>query len=189
MNWIEFIEKPWPWYVTGPLVGLMVPALLLLGNKSFGISASMRHICASCMPSGIPFFNYNWKKELWNLLFVGGIILGGYFTIQYLHTHEPVEIHEDLKMELAGYGLDENQGLIPSDLFNVSNLFTLRGFFMMIVGGFLVGFGSRYAGGCTSGHSIMGISNLQIPSIISTISFMVGGLIMANLLLPLILNL
>jgi uncharacterized membrane protein YedE/YeeE len=60
---------------------------------------------------------------------------------------------------------------------------------MIVVGGFLVGFGTRYAGGCTSGHAIMGLSNLQWPSLVATISFMVGGFIMANLILPFILKL
>lgn len=186
---IELIKQPWPWYVAGPLIGLTVPALLILGNKSFGISSSLRHICASCMPANIPFFKYDWKKEVWNLFFVFGIFIGGAIAINLLSNPNPIEVNPKLTSELAGYGITNFNNLVPEDIMNWQSLFTLKGFLMMIVGGFLVGFGTRYAGGCTSGHAIMGLSNLQLPSLIATISFMVGGFIMANLILPLILSL
>ncbi|HRP89372.1 MAG TPA: YeeE/YedE thiosulfate transporter family protein [Edaphocola sp.] len=186
---IEIIKQPWPWYVAGPLIGLTVPALLILGNKSFGISSSLRHICASCMPAKIPFFNYNWKKEIWNLIFVLGVFVGGFVAITFVSNPNPITIHPDLTEELASFGIIATNQLVPEAIFNWESLFTLRGFIMIVLGGFLVGFGTRYAGGCTSGHAIMGLSNLQLPSLIATISFMVGGLIMANTLLPLILSL
>lgn len=186
---IEFIKQPWPWYVAGPLIGLTVPALLIIGNKSFGISSSLRHICASCMPANIPFFKYDWKKEVWNLFFVFGIFLGGAIAINLLSNPNPVEVNPKLAQELAGYGITNFNNLVPEDIINWQSLFTLKGFLLMVVGGFLVGFGTRYAGGCTSGHAIMGLSNLQLPSLIATISFMIGGFIMANLILPFILSL
>ncbi len=183
------MQQPWPWYVAGPLIGLTVPALLILGNKNFGISSSLRHICASCMPANIPFFKYNWRKEVWNLFFVFGIFLGGIITAMFFTNPNPVEVHPNLAKELASYGITDFRNLVPSELMNWESLFTLRGLVMMVGGGFLVGFGTRYAGGCTSGHSIMGIANLQLPSLIATISFMVGGFLMANVLLPIILSL
>ena len=183
------MQQPWPWYVAGPLIGLTVPALLILGNKNFGISSSLRHICASCMPANIPFFKYNWKKEVWNLFFVFGIFVGGIITAMFFTNPNPVEVHPNLVKELASYGITDFRNLVPSELMNWESLFTLRGLVMMVGGGFLVGFGTRYAGGCTSGHSIMGIANLQLPSLIATISFMVGGFLMANVLLPIILSL
>lgn len=186
---IEIIKQPWPWYVAGPLIGLTVPALLIIGNKSFGISSSLRHICASCMPANIPFFKYNWKKEVWNLFFVFGIFLGGAIAINLLSNPNPIEVNPKLATELAGYGITNFNNLVPEDIINWQSLFTLKGFLLMVVGGFLVGFGTRYAGGCTSGHAIMGLSNLQLPSLIATISFMIGGFIMANLILPIILSL
>lgn len=186
---LEFLKQPWPWYVSGPLIGLMVPALLIAGNKSFGISSSLRHICAACMPAKIPFFQYDWKKEVWNLFFVAGILLGGIVVAMFLQNPDPVNVSPALVTELNQYGISDYKGLVPADLFNWDSLFTARGFILMIVGGFLVGFGTRYAGGCTSGHSIMGLSNLQLPSLIATICFMAGGIIMANFILPLILNL
>ncbi|MDB5262687.1 MAG: hypothetical protein JWQ14_1968 [Adhaeribacter sp.] len=183
------LKQPWPWYIAGPLIGLTIPALLLLGNKPFGISANLRHVCAACVPAKIPFFQYDWKKEIWNLFFVGGIMIGGLISALALGSNKPIQIHENLRMELAGYGITNFESLVPTDLFNWYSLFTLPGFLVMVVGGFLVGFGARYAGGCTSGHAIMGISTLQWPSVVATCCFMVGGFVMANLILPLILNL
>lgn len=186
---IEFLKQPWPWYIAGPLIGLTVPALLILGNKSFGISSSLRHICASCVPANIPFFKYDWKKELWNMFFVFGIFLGGLIAVNLLSNSNPVEVNPKLAQELTTYGITNYDNLVPLDIMNWQSLFTLKGFLLIVVGGFLVGFGTRYAGGCTSGHAIMGLSNLQLPSLIATISFMIGGFIMANWILPIILSL
>jgi uncharacterized membrane protein YedE/YeeE len=186
---IDFLKQPWPWYVAGPLIGLTIPALLLLGNKSFGISSSLRHICAACVPAKIPFFQYDWKKEVWNLYFVGGILLGGILAATLLASPGPVQVHPDLQAELATYGITRYEALVPTQLFNWETLFTLKGFLLMAVGGFLVGFGTRYAGGCTSGHAIMGISSLQWPSLVATCCFMAGGFLMANYLMPWILSL
>ncbi|WP_277633026.1 YeeE/YedE family protein [Avrilella dinanensis] len=186
---IEFLREPWPWYIAGPLIGLTVPALLIIGNKSFGISSSLRHICASCFPANIPFFKYDWKKEVWNLFFVFGILLGGFIAMRLLSNPNPVEVNPKLAEELATYGITNYNNLVPEDIMNWKSLFTMRGFLLMVLGGFFVGFGTRYAGGCTSGHAIMGLSNLQFPSLIATICFMIGGFIMANLILPVILSL
>lgn len=184
-----FLLKPWPWYVAGPLIGLMVPLLLLAGNKSFGISSTLRHICAACIPARIPFFNYQWKKEVWNLFLVAGIVLGGFITAQWLSDSQPVVVNPALVDELSRYGITDRSQLVPVDLFNWDALLTIRGMILMVVGGFLVGFGTRYAGGCTSGHAIMGLSTLQWPSLVATISFMTGGFIVANFILPYILSL
>ena len=186
---MHLIFQPWPWYVAGPLIGLIVPALLLIGNKTFGISSSMRHICAACFPGNIKFFKYEWKKETWNLFFVAGILLGGFLKITFIPNEGPVVVAPALQQELTNYGIHNYTGLVPVQLFNWNTLFTLKGSILMIVGGFLVGFGTRYAGGCTSGHAISGISNLQWPSLVATFSFMSGGFIMANAILPFILKL
>src|SRR5688572_13329194 len=180
-----FVSQPWPWYIAGPLIGLAVPLLLILGNKNFGISSSLRHICAMCIPLKIPFFNYDWKKELWNVLFVCGIVGGGIIASQLLSSPDAgTSVDPRLQIELSGYGLKNFDRIYPVDLFNFYNLLTLKGFIVMIVGGFLVGFGTRYAGGCTSGHSITGLSMLQIPSLIATICFMIGGILVSNFALP-----
>jgi uncharacterized membrane protein YedE/YeeE len=189
MSFSEMIRQPWPWYIAGPLIGLTVPILLLLGNKSFGISSNLRHICAAVLPANIPFFKYDWKKEAWNLFFAAGIIAGAVIAASYLSNGEPVNIHPKLVSEMAGYGIIDRSSVIPADIINWEQLFTFKTLFMTVAGGFLVGFGTRWAGGCTSGHSIMGLSTLQWPSLIATCCFMAGGFIMANWILPYILAL
>lgn len=186
---LEILSRPWPWYVAGPLIGLTVPLLLWLGNKPFGISANLRHLCAACIPARVPFFQYDWRKESWNLFFAGGIFLGGLIAGTLLRNPAPVQMNPALSTELATYGVHDASHLVPVELFNVHALLTLRGIILMIVGGFLVGFGTRYAGGCTSGHAIMGISSLQWPSVVATCCFMAGGFLMANVVLPYILRL
>lgn len=183
------LKAPWPWYVAGVLIGLIVPALLILGNKHFGISANLRHACAACFPADIKFFKYDWKKEIWNFFFVAGIFAGAIIAATLLANPNPVEVNPHLASELAGYGITDYSNMVPADIFSFENLLTVKGLIMMVGGGFLVGFGARYAGGCTSGHAIMGLSDLQWPSLVATIMFMVGGFIMANFLLPLILSL
>ena len=120
---IEKITEPWPWYVAGFIIGLIVPTLLILGNKHFGISANLRHMCAACFPSNIPFFNYDWKKESWNLFFIGGILVGGILSTQYLSSPDPVIIHPDLAKELTQYGIFDFSGLVPVQLFSFESLF------------------------------------------------------------------
>ena len=186
---MQLITQPWPWYIAGPLIGLMVPALLLIGNKPFGISSSLRHICAVCMPARIPFFKYDWKKESWNLVFVAGVVIGGFIAGKLLSCPTQVQINPNTRELLQQQGVNDFAGLIPTDIFNFDALLTLRGFVFMVVGGFMVGFGTRYADGCTSGHSIFGISTLQLPSLIATCCFMAGGFITTWLLLPYLLKL
>lgn len=180
----EILKQPWPWYVSGPLIGLLIPALLLSGNKTFGISSSLRHVCAACFPSQIPFFQYDWKKETWNLMFVLGILIGGFFATLFLNSHQPLLLNPDTVSDLKELGVTDFSSLMPLDLFGADQVFSMKGFVFLILGGFLVGFGTRYAGGCTSGHAIMGLSNLQWPSLVATFSFMVGGFLSTHLLLP-----
>ncbi len=185
----EIIRQPWHWAVAGTFIGLTVPLLLFIDNKKFGISSSLRHICAMCVPAKIPFFQYDWKKESWNLVFVVGVVLGAFIAAYFFSDPNAVVVAESTQQTLAGYGITDFSKLMPSEIFTLSNIFTLKGFIFFVLGGFLVGFGTRYAGGCTSGHAIMGLSNLQWPSLIATISFMAGGFFSANILMPLIFKL
>lgn len=182
-QFIVWLSQPWPWYVAGPIIGLTVPALLILGNKSFGISSSLRHVCAICIPAGLPFFNYNWRKELWNLMFVLGIFIGGFVATQFLSNPNEMIVAEATKADLAAIGITDFGSLMPASIFSWENLFTAKGLLFFVIGGFMVGFGTRYAGGCTSGHAIMGISALQWPSLVATIFFMIGGFFMTQVLL------
>lgn len=186
---IELLKQPWHWAIAGILIGLTVPTLLLIGNKKFGISSSLRHICAMCFPANIPFFKYEWRKELWNIFFVVGVLLGGILAGTFLTNPNDVVVAESTKLDLEKFGITDFSTLMPKQIFSFDNLFTLKGFVFFVLGGFLVGFGTRYAGGCTSGHAIMGISNLQWPSLIATCCFMIGGFFSANILLPLLFNL
>lgn len=189
MEFIELIKKPWPWYIAGPMIGLTVPILLLIGNKSFGISSSLRHICAACFPADISFFKYNWRKEIWNLFFVAGTLIGGFVAVQFLENPDTIVISPDTIADLKALGVQDFSGLMPNDLFSTANILSIKGLIFFVFGGFLVGFGTRWAGGCTSGHAIMGLSNLQLPSLIATCCFMVGGFAMTHLLMPFIFRL
>ncbi|MCY7359227.1 MAG: YeeE/YedE family protein [Rudanella sp.] len=189
MSFLEFIRQPWPWYVAGPLIGLTVPTLLLIGNRSFGISSSLRHICAACLPANISFFKYDWKREAWNLFFVVGILLGCFVATYFLSNPNDIVIAPATETALRAFGIQDFKGLMPADLFATATIFTLKGLFFFVIGGLLVGFGTRWAGGCTSGHAIMGLSNLQWPSLVATCCFMIGGFAMTHLLLPFIFKL
>ena len=186
---IEILKQPWPWWISGPLIGLTVPVLLISGNKVFGLSSSLRHICAACFPGNISFFNYDWKKEAWNLFFAAGILIGSFVAWNWLSDYHQININNKLLSELNNYGITDYSQVVPKEVINWNTLFTLKGFILIVVGGFLVGFGTRYGEGCTSGHAISGLSNLQWPSLVATISFMAGGFAMSNFLLPLILKL
>ncbi|MEA5259524.1 YeeE/YedE thiosulfate transporter family protein [Arcicella aquatica] len=188
-NILDIIRNPWPWYLAGPMIGLTVPMLLLIGNKSFGISSSLRHVCAACFPADISFFKYDWKKEIWNLVFVLGTFLGGMIATNLLANPNTFVISQATITDLRALGIQDFSGIMPVDLFSTAVLFSLKGLIFFVLGGFLVGFGTRWAGGCTSGHAIMGLSNLQVPSLIATCCFMVGGFTMTHLLMPYIFKL
>jgi uncharacterized membrane protein YedE/YeeE len=182
-QFIEWIKQPWPWWIAGPMIGLVVPTLLIFGGKSFGISSSLRHVCAMCIPANIPFFKYEWKKEMWNLAFVIGVAIGGFIGHNLLANPEIIDVAESTQRDLAALGITDYSSIMPHQIFNWENLFTAKGLLFFVIGGFLVGFGTRYAGGCTSGHAIMGISSLQWPSLVATIFFMVGGFLMTHVFL------
>jgi hypothetical protein len=187
---MELLYKPWPWYIAGPVIGFTVPLLLWMGNKRLGISSTLRHICAACVPANISLFKYDWKKEAWNLYFAFGLVLGGFLAGYVFANPTPVAISSTTVDYLATFGISSQSAqLLPSELFNWTTLFTLKGFLAIIVGGFLVGFGTRYAQGCTSGHGILGLSALQWPSLIATASFFAGGILFSRFVLPYILSL
>lgn len=161
---LEWLLQPWPWYVTGPLLGLSVPLLLLLTGHNLGVSGSLRHIGAACAPRlKLPYLSqdYNWRSHIWSIVFVSGIVIGG-FVGNYLLSSEPAH-------------------LLPE------SYMSFKGVLLLFGGGILIGFGTRYAGGCTGGHTIMGISALNWPSLVATVFFFIGGLLMTWLILPLIL--
>lgn len=183
---MTFLFEPWPWYVAGPLIGLIVPLLLVIGGKPFGLSANLRHMCAATIPSGLPFFRYDWKREGgWNLWFALGILLGGFVAARFLMpTAHVVAIADATQRDLHALGLTDLSGLMPPELFGWRALSSGRAWIVLAGGGFLVGFGARWAGGCTSGHAISGLATLQWPSLVAVLGFFAGGLLMTHLLLP-----
>ena len=177
----------WPWYVAGPVIGLFVPALLLFGNKLFGVSSNLRHICAATVPGRIDYFRYDWKRSgLWNLAFLSGIVIGGFLASHWAFSHD-IAISDHTRVALSKLGLHDFSGVAPREIFSWHALLTVRGFVSIVVGGFLVGFGTAYAGGCTSGHAISGLADLQPASLVATVGFFGGGLLATYFLLPLFL--
>jgi uncharacterized protein len=183
------LYQPWPWYVAGPLIGLTVPLLLLLGNKKLGISSSLRQICAASFPAQLPLLKHDWKKDRWNLFFIAGVFFGGFIGGSLLANPNPVAISQKTIVYLRSFGISNTSGLMPIELFNWQTLASLKGFLLIAAGGFLVGFGTRYARGCTSGHGILGLSALQWPSLLATASFFGGGILFSKFILPHILAL
>lgn len=183
---LELLKQPWPWYISGPVIGLMVPFSLFIANKTFGISSSLRHVCAACMPGNIEFFKYNWRKEVWSLFFVGGALIGGVLTNQFFSNDSPILLSENTKIDLTELGISDFSRYMPVEIFNWGNLLSLQGFLFIVLGGFMVGFGARWAGGCTSGHAISGLANFRMVSLFAVAGFFIGGLIMTHLLFPLI---
>ena len=179
----------WPWYVTGPLIGLFVPALLLVGNRMFGISANLRHACAAALPTRADFFRYDWRRTGgWNLAFALGIMLGGAVVAMLTPDGSRVDVSPATLASLGSLGVRDVTGLVPRELFNWEALLTMRGVVMLVGGGVLVGFGTAYAGGCTSGHAISGLADFQLPSLIAVVGFFAGGLFGTWVVLPMLLG-
>ena len=186
----EIISQPWPWYVAGPLIALVMFTLLFLG-KTFGVSSTLRATCAA-MGAGktSDFFRYDWKGQTWNLALVAGAMVGGFVVAQWFPNPDPIQLASATVARLQALGIEHpGSEYLPENIFRWESLLTLRGLVMLVGGGFLVGFGTRYAGGCTSGHAISGLSNLELPSLVAVIGFFIGGLTMTYFILPWILAL
>ncbi len=186
---LEVLSQPWPWYLAGPAIALVLLLVLWFG-ESFGVSSTLRITCAiggagRCSS----FFDFNWRRQGWNMVFVLGTLIGGIIAANWLGHHEPLNIDDDTLSELKAMGIDApGHNLLPPSIFSWQGLLTPAGFTLMVIGGFLVGFGARYAGGCTSGHAISGLSNLQLPSLLAVIGFFTGGIIASHWVLPMLLN-
>jgi uncharacterized membrane protein YedE/YeeE len=182
------IPHPLPWYVAGPLIGLVVPALLLAGNKAFGISSSFRHVCAAVAPGRIEYFRHDWRLVgAWNLVFLTGVFVGA-AVAWWLAPAPAVAIAPDTVAALAALGVGPSTSLAPPELFSWASLLTARGLIAVVGGGFLVGFGTAYAGGCTSGHAISGLADFQVASLVAVAGFFAGGLVGTHVVLPVLLG-
>ena len=183
---LDFLMSPWPWWFSGTIIATVMFLMLFFG-KSFGFSSNLRTIC-SIAGAGkrVKFFDFDWRSQTWNLVFLVGAIIGGYMANNFLNDGSTFELAQSTAQDLSNLGFAKPTAVQPSELFSWDAIFTLKGFAILSIGGMLVGFGSRYAGGCTSGHAISGISNLQLPSLIAVIGFFIGGLLMTHVIFPLI---
>lgn len=184
---MDWILEPWPWYVSGPLIAFTMFTLLKLG-KNFGMSSNLRTLCTMCgADKTCEFFCFDWKAQRWNLLLMVGAVLGGFLASHFLSNNQIPDLNPKTVESLKAMGIESaGTAYVPTELFGQEAFSDWKTLLILLVGGLLVGFGSRYAGGCTSGHSISGISNFQLPSLIATIGFFIGGLIMVHLIFPLI---
>ena len=184
---MEQLLNPWPWYISGPLIALVM-ALLLYFGKTFGMSSNLRTMCSIGGAGKFSdFFKINWRDHSWNLIVVAGAVIGGFIAVQFLSNESITNLNPTTISELKEFGF-ANPGatLVPDEMYNIEAITSFKGISLLIIGGLLVGFGTRYAGGCTSGHAITGLSSLQRPSLIAVIGFFLGGLLMTNFILPLI---
>jgi uncharacterized membrane protein YedE/YeeE len=184
---MEWIYEPWPWYVSGAMIAFIMFLLIMVG-KRFGMSSNLRTICTICGAGNkANFFKFDWKAQRWNLVVVAGAIIGGYIGSHWLSNDIAVDINPDTVQDLNELGFSSaGNDYMPTELFEIEALSDPKILAALIIGGFLVGFGTRYAGGCTSGHAISGLSNLQLPSLIAVIGFFIGGLTMIHFIFPLI---
>jgi len=178
--------QPWAWYVSGPLIALTMFVLLFVG-KQFGMSSNLRTMCTIGGAGKVSnFFRFDWKSQRWNLIVVAGAVIGGFISNQYLSNNQ-VEVNPKVAEKLETYGINSaNEAYMPKELFGMEQLSNPKVLAILVIGGFLVGFGARYAGGCTSGHAISGLSNLQLPSLIAVIGFFIGGLVMIHFIFPIL---
>ncbi|HET8753251.1 MAG TPA: YeeE/YedE thiosulfate transporter family protein [Salinimicrobium sp.] len=184
MNWIF---EPWPWYVAGPLIaGIMF--LLIFVGKQFGMSSNLRTMCTMCgADKKADFFSFDWKSQRWNLIVLLGAVMGGFIAAHLLSNNPTVAIGPETVKSLQELGFKSaGEAYLPKELFGLEAFTDIKSLVILLIGGLLIGFGSRYAGGCTSGHAISGLSNLQLPSLIAVIGFFLGGLFMVHILFPLI---
>ena len=184
---MEFIYGTWPWYISGLLIAIVMLLLIYFG-KSFGMSSNLRTLCSMGGAGKFSdFFKPDWREQKWNLMVVLGAMIGGFIAYNYLSDGSGVNINPQTVTELQAMNIDAPNGKLLPDVFAGDDaLKNPKTIAILLIGGILVGFGTRYAGGCTSGHAISGLSNLQLPSFIAVIGFFIGGLLMSWILLPLI---
>lgn len=184
---MDFIFQTWPWYVSGFLIGMVMLCLIYFG-KTFGMSTNLRSLCAMTgLGKKVGFFDFDWKAQRWNLLVVLGAMFGGFVAVHFMSDVLNVAINPKTIAQLAQLGIDAPNGkLLPDTLFGNAVFQSPKKSCILIIGGILIGFGTRYASGCTSGHAIYGLSSFQLPSLKAVIGFFIGGLIMTHFIFPLI---
>jgi uncharacterized membrane protein YedE/YeeE len=151
---------PWPWWAAGPAIGLVVVLLAWIAGKALGVSTAYGSVCA--ITSRLPFFSAREYRETWRVWFIVGLPIGGVLAAWLAGTFMPT----------VAYG--------RMDALTHGSLAAKAG--LLLAGGLLIGAGARWAGGCPSGHSIVGIAQGALSSVVATLGFMVGGVVVFNLL-------
>ena len=151
---------PIHWAVAGAGIAAVTLCLLYLGSRRLGISTGFEDVCSLVLSQ--PYFRRDAVRSgrRWRLPLLAGLVLGGFLSAVTGGGWSPT---------LALGMFDQVIGLGPSGKLA-----------WMFAGGLCIGFGTRLAGGCTSGHGIFGLSNFEVPSLIATLSFMAGGIVVTQ---------
>ena len=184
---MDFILQPWPWFVGGPLIAISLLLYFYFG-KNFGASTNFETMCTILGADKFSdYFKKDWKEQAFALMFVVGLIIGGFIAAYYLIPNQNIDLNPQTVQELTDLGF-RNVGnqYFPDEIFGENAYTSLKGFLILIVSGILIGFGTRYAGGCTSGHAITGLSSLQLPSLLAVIGFFIGGIIATWFIIPIL---
>ena len=184
---MDFILEPWAWYIGGPLIAISLFSYFYF-SKNFGVSTNFETLCTMAGAGKVSeYFKKDWKERDFSLLFVIGLIIGGFISAHYLIPNQEINLNPKTVQELTDLGFSNvgNQ-YFPNEIFGEDVVFSLKGFLILLISGVFIGFGTRYAGGCTSGHAITGLSSLQLPSLLATIGFFIGGIIATWFIIPLI---
>ncbi len=184
---IDFISQPWPWYVAGPLIAGILFLMNYFG-KNFGVSSNLETFCTLGGAGKVSdYFKIDLKEKQWSLFFVLGIILGGFVSSYFLMPSQAIDLNPTTISDLASLGFaDAGSSYLPDEIFGIAQLTSVKGLAILLGAGLCIGFGARYAGGCTSGHAITGLSSFQLPSLLAVLGFFAGGLVMTWVFIPLL---
>lgn len=184
---MNYLLEPWPWYASGFLIAIVLFLFFYFG-RNFGVSTNLETLCTiSGANKFSDYFKKDWKERDWALVFLIGLVIGGFIASNYLSNQVPIDLNPKTITELNELGFaNAGNTIVPDELFDLKNVFTPKGILILLIAGICIGFGTRYAGGCTSGHAITGLSSLQLPSLIAVIGFFIGGLVMVWLIFPLL---
>lgn len=184
---MDFIFQPWPWFIGGPLIALSLFLYFYFG-QNFGASTNFETLCTMAGAGKVSdYFKKDWKQRDFALLFVVGLIIGGFISSKFLISEQTIDLNPSTVQELTELGFSNvGDQYFPNEIFSEDVVFSLKGFLILIISGLLIGFGTRYAGGCTSGHAITGLSSLQLPSLLAVIGFFIGGIIATWFLIPIL---
>jgi hypothetical protein len=154
----------WAWWIAGPAIGLVVVLLAWVTGKPLGVSTGYGSVCAAT--SRLAFFRAEEFDDRWRLWFIAGLPIGGIVAAVLAGTLVPTIAYGELDTLTRGSFVAKTA--------------------LLFGGGLLVGAGARWAGGCPSGHSIVGIAQGAVSSVVATLGFMLGGVAVFNLLYALV---